>query len=75
MTEEEFYQQCAIAAMQGLQESSTKISLLADVAPEKTAIISFNIADAMLKEYRKRKNHQKTDDNSNGNTYKESERT
>lgn len=61
MTEEEFYQQCAIAAMQGLQESSTKISLLADIAPEKTAIISFNIADAMLKEYRKRKNHQKTD--------------
>lgn len=61
MSEEEFYQQCAIAAMQGLQESSTKISLLADIAPEKTAIISFNIADAMLKEYRKRKNHQKTD--------------
>lgn len=61
MTEEEFYQQCAIAAMQGLQESSTKISLLADIAPEKTAVISFNIADAMLKEYRKRKNHQKTD--------------
>lgn len=56
MIEEEFYQQCAIAAMQGLQESGSKLSLLADLAVEETAKLSFDMADAMLKEYIKRNN-------------------
>lgn len=50
----EFYQQCAIAAMQGLQEASGKIGLVADFLPKKMAIKAFDIAEAMLDELIKR---------------------
>ena len=57
MNEEErnFYQQSAIAAMQGIQESGFKIEgFAAMLMPTKMAEVAFNIADAMLSEYRKR---------------------
>ena len=56
MTEEEksFYQQAAIAAMQGIQEANSRLGLVADLVPSKLAVASFNIADAMLEELRKR---------------------
>lgn len=45
----------AVSAMQGLQESSSKlISELSDSFAEITAKRAFDIADAMVKEYRKR---------------------
>lgn len=49
MDAKDFYQQCAIAAMQGLIESG-KVCLATDLTP--LAKKSFNIADAMLKEYK-----------------------
>lgn len=52
--ERDFYLQCSIAAMQGLQESGKKISLVSDLFPKETAKLSFKIADAMLNEYRER---------------------
>lgn len=55
MTEEEFYQNSAISAMQGLMETGGKMGLVIDVFPEFLAEHSFKIADEMLKEYRKRK--------------------
>lgn len=55
MTEKEFYANCAVAAMQGIQECNIKIEGIAAIAfPEGLARLSFNIADAMLEEYRKR---------------------
>ena len=50
----EFYQQCAIAAMQGIQETNCKIGLVADFLPKELAVKAFDIADVMVKEYRKR---------------------
>jgi hypothetical protein len=52
--ERDFYLQCAISAMQGLQESGKKISLVSDLFPKETAKMAFKIADAMLNEYRDR---------------------
>lgn len=52
--ERDFYLQCTIAAMQGLQESGKKISLVSDLFPKETAKMAFKIADAMLNEYRER---------------------
>lgn len=55
MNDKEFYMNCAIAAMQGMMESGTKFSEIAAVLlPKKLANEAFNIADAMLEEYRKR---------------------
>ena len=50
----EFYQQCAIAAMQGLQEANSKIGVVADLLPKKLAAMSFEIAEAMVDELIKR---------------------
>lgn len=52
--ERDFYLQCAIAAMQGLQESGKKISFVSDLFPKETAKMAFKIADTMLNEYRDR---------------------
>lgn len=52
----EFYKQCAIAAMQGIQESGTKLGLVVDLIPNELAEKAFHIADAMLVEYKKRIN-------------------
>ncbi len=46
----EFYKNAAIAAMQGIQESGTKLSLGADIFVKETAKIAFKMADAMLDE-------------------------
>ena len=56
LTEEEksFYEQAAIAAMQGIQETNSRLGLVADLVPRKLAEQSFSIADAMLEEHRKR---------------------
>jgi hypothetical protein len=51
MDAKDFYQQCAIAAMQGLMENG-KVGLVADLTPTLLAKKSFDIADAMLKEYK-----------------------
>lgn len=55
-TDYEFYQQCAIAAMQGVQEmggvAGEAIEILPPVLLSKKA---FDIADAMLDEWHKRK--------------------
>ena len=49
---EEFYQNCAIAAMQGILESSIKFAeISAILLPKKLANEAFNIADAMMEEY------------------------
>ena len=50
----EFYKQTAIAAMQGLQESGTKLSTAADIFVKETAKLAFNMADAMLEELHRR---------------------
>lgn len=50
----DFYQQCAIAAMQGIQESNSKLGLVADFIPKELAVKAFDIAEAMVKEYQKR---------------------
>ena len=52
--EMEFYTNCAIAAMQGLQESGMKFSLMEDLMPKELAKMAFNIADAMLEELKER---------------------
>ena len=56
MTEQEriFYENAAIAAMQGYQESVKEVAILADIDHSATAKAAFNMADAMLEEYRKR---------------------
>ena len=56
MTKEEleFYKNAAIAAMQGYQESAKEVAILADIDHSITAKAAFNMADAMLDEYRKR---------------------
>ena len=46
----EFYKNCAITAMQGIQESGTKLSLGADIFMKETAKLAFKMADAMLDE-------------------------
>lgn len=56
VNELEFYQQCAIAAMQGIQEIGGKFGILADAAPKEVAKLAFNFADAMWEEYNKRIN-------------------
>ena len=54
MTDKQFYQNCAIAAMQGIQESNSKVGLAMDFLPEELAKKSFDIAEHMLEEYHKR---------------------
>lgn len=56
MTKEEleFYRNAAIAAMQGYQESVKEVAILADIDHSAAAKAAFNMADAMLEEYRKR---------------------
>ena len=54
MTDKQFYQNCAIAAMQGIQESNTKLGLAMDFLPEELAKKSFDIAEHMLEEYHRR---------------------
>lgn len=58
MTEEEkqFYLDAAINAMQGLMENSTKLGVLVDLDLRLLAKRSFDTADHMLEEYRKRIN-------------------
>lgn len=51
MDAKDFYQQCAIAAMQGIMENG-KVGLVADLTPTLLAKKSFDISDAMLKEYK-----------------------
>ena len=60
----EFYQQAAIAAMQGIQESGWKLlGAFADIDMGDTAKLAFDMADAMLEEYQKRMSEaQSTDD-------------
>lgn len=53
---EEFYQNCAISAMQGILESGIKFAeISAMLLPKKLANEAFNIADAMVEEYQNRK--------------------
>lgn len=55
MEEREFYTTAALYAMQGIQESGYRIEgALATLMPNKLAALSFDIADAMLLEYKKR---------------------
>lgn len=49
--EKKFYIQCAISAMQGMQEGGSNISLISDLFPKETAKMAFKMADAMLDEY------------------------
>lgn len=66
MTEEEFYQNAALEAMQGLMEIGWgKLGLVIDAFPEFLAEHSFNIADKMLEEYKRRKQNGNTRDDSN----------
>lgn len=51
---ETFIQQCAIAAMQGIQESG-KIGVALDAVPSELAKLSFDIAECMWAEYEKRR--------------------
>ena len=56
MTDKEFYANCAIAAMQGILESGIKFAeISAILLPKKLANEAFNIADAMMEEYKNRK--------------------
>lgn len=62
----EFYANCAIAAMQGIQESGMKIEgFAAMLMPAKMSKVAFDMADAMLTEYQKR-----TDETYNNNNNK-----
>ena len=55
MEEREFYTTAALYAMQGIQESGYRIEgALATILPSKLAKLSFDIADAMLIEYKNR---------------------
>ena len=51
----EFYKNCAIAAMQGIQEASSKAGVLMDIMPKELAKKAFDIADHMLEELHHRK--------------------
>ena len=55
MDEKTFYQQCAISAMQGLQEGGHMIGIAADIFADELAKRSFDIAEAMVREYLRRK--------------------
>lgn len=65
MTEEEFYQNAALEAMQGLMEVGGKLGLVIDAFPDFLARHSFDIADKMLEEYKRRKQNGNTRDDSN----------
>lgn len=53
MDKNTFIQQCAIEAMQGIQESG-KIGIAFDIVPAELAKLSFDIAESMWSEYEKR---------------------
>lgn len=55
MTDLEFYQNAALEAMQGLMEIGGKLGLLIDAFPDFLAHHSFDIAEKMLEEYKRRK--------------------
>jgi hypothetical protein len=55
MNEEQFYQECAISALQGIMEMGGKLGVIAELLPEKVAEHAFDFADHMLEEYRKRR--------------------
>lgn len=55
MTEEEFYQNTVISSMQGLMEIGGKIGIAIELFPDFLVKHSFDIADKMLEEYKKRK--------------------
>ena len=48
MNEEQFYQECAISALQGIIEMGGKLGVLAELLPEKVAEHAFDFADHML---------------------------
>ena len=50
MSDADFYRNCAIAAMQGIQEVNSKLGIAMDFLPADLAIKSFDIADHMLTE-------------------------
>lgn len=52
--EKAFYDNTAISAMQGIQESGLKLSVAVDLMPNELAKLAFNIADSMILERRKR---------------------
>ena len=54
MTDKQFYQNCAIAAMQGVQESNSKLGVAIDFMPKEIAKMAFDIAEHMLEEYHRR---------------------
>lgn len=54
MKEQDFYLQVAIAAMQGVQEAGHCLGVVSDFLPGTLAKKSFDIADEMLKEAKKR---------------------
>jgi hypothetical protein len=51
-----FWLQAALYAMQGIQESGSHIGTIADFTPKILAARSFEIADAMVDELKKRFN-------------------
>ena len=54
MEDIDFLQNCAIAAMQGIQEANSKIGIVADFAPDELSKKAFDIAERMLLECHKR---------------------
>ncbi len=50
--------QAALYAMQGIQESNNYLGSIADFTPKLLAARSFEIADAMLEELKKRVHHE-----------------
>lgn len=54
-SEKQFYMNCAISAMQGIQENNLKIgSVVAEICLKETAKLAFDMADAMLNEFHNR---------------------
>lgn len=53
-----FRMQAALYAMQGIQESNNYLGSIADFTPKLLAARSFEIADAMLEELKKRVHHE-----------------
>lgn len=54
MTEKEYYLTAALYAMQGMQEMGGKLGIIAELIPNEVAKRSFEFADAMLEEAKKR---------------------
>lgn len=54
MKEQEFYLTAALYAMQGMQEMGGNLGVIAELVPNEVAKRSFDFADAMLEEAKKR---------------------